>query len=340
MPSAALHPRALCTLALSAISSVALAQAPSPDITVNTNLVVVPTLVLSTNGDITHLLTASDFKLLDNGVTQKVTLQQQEQQPLAIVVLLQTGGAASRQFGYFANLPTMLQYVTGSSTYYVALVTFDSQPEYEWDFTPRITDFAHDLSHPESGNNGAAILDAVDHAITLLSTQPPGRRRIILLISQPQDDGSRTKAEDVIRHLGEQNVTLYSLTFSPEKTWLKDQFTKPRQGEKPYHLSNDQPAVLYTFDVLTPLMEAVNAMRTNAPKEIATLSDGETLSFNNRHDFEQQLSEIANRIPNRYMLTFTPSSKQSGFHTLRVEVPGNPGLTIAARTSYWLTAAP
>jgi hypothetical protein len=54
----------------------------------------------------------------------------------------------------------------------------------------------------------------VNCAIGLLQQQPAGFRPIILLLSQAEDDGSKTHAEAVLRGLAESGTTIYSLTFS------------------------------------------------------------------------------------------------------------------------------
>jgi hypothetical protein len=82
-------------------------KAPST-LTVTSTLVVVPTLVRSPDGNLLHTLSAQDFKLLDNGIEQSISIEESERQPVAIVVLLQIGGAGSRQFASYAKLPTML----------------------------------------------------------------------------------------------------------------------------------------------------------------------------------------------------------------------------------------
>lgn len=68
----------------------------------------------------------------------------------------------------------------------------------------------------------------MDHAIGMLQQQPLTRRRVILLLSQTHDDGSKLPSADVVRRLGENNITVLSATFPPEKDWLKHQFTQPR----------------------------------------------------------------------------------------------------------------
>jgi hypothetical protein len=163
---------------------------------------------------------------------------------------------------------------------------------------------------------------------------------MMLLLSQPQDDGSKAKAEDVVRHLGENNITICSVSFSPEKAWLKDQFTKPRQENKPYQMSPDHPPILHTFSLSAPLAVALKAMRQDAAAEIATLSGGEHARFEDRRSLDQQLAAIANHIPNRYLLSFRPSSDAAGFHAVGVRVVGqSTPLEISAREGYWSAAS-
>lgn len=197
-------------------TSLAPSDAAPPTITSTTTLVLVPTLVQSATGELIPDLRAKDFRLTDNGVEQKVAIEEVERQPLSVVVLMQTGGAAPRQFVNYRNLIPMLEAMMGSSAYKIALVTFDSRPEEIWNFPPRIDGLTDAFTHPEAGDAGAAILDAVNYGIDLLQAQPASSRRILILLSQPQDDGSKAHAADIIRRLGESNTTIYSVTFSPE----------------------------------------------------------------------------------------------------------------------------
>jgi VWFA-related protein len=296
----------------------------------------VPTLVRNAAGDLLLDLTASDFRLADNGVEQKIAAEHMERQPLAVIVLLQTGGSAPRQFPYYRDVGTMLEYMMGASPHKVGLITFDSQPEEIWDFPVRHDGLDDAFAHPVAGDSGAALLDAVSTAIDVLKRQPEGYRRIILLLSQTHDEGSKARPEQIIERLGESNTTIYSVSFSPSKTWLKDQFTKPRHGNPPYTLSPNLPAVTGTFDLGTPLGMALKAVQADTAAGIASLSGGENLSFANKNDLERQLTLLANHIPNRYTLSFRPSSAQPGFHRIEVQVLHQANeATVAARTGYW-----
>ncbi len=325
----------LCLLAPVAVAQTA---APPGTIQSNSTLVVVPTLVQTASGELVTGLRATDFVLTDNGVEQTVTLEEVERQPVAVVVLMQTGGAAARQFQNYRGLTTMLDYLTGNSPHKVALVTFDSRPEEASDFISEVGDLKEDLTHPARGNGGAAILDAVNYGIDLLSQQPAGTRRVLVLLSQPQDDGSKAHAEEIVHRLGETNTIIYSVTFSPEKTWLKDQFTQERHENPLYEFSPGLPPLEHTFHLDQPIRVALREMRTNTAAEIATLSGGESLPFSDKGDLDRQLTVLANHIPSRYTLTFRPTSTEPGFHSIKVQVVHQSiPVNVKARESYWAT---
>jgi VWFA-related protein len=321
------------------LAQVAVAQtAPPGTIQSNSTLVVVPTLVETASGDLVPNLRAADFLLTDNGVVQKVTLEEVERQPVAVVVLMQTGGTAARQFQNYAGLTAMLDVLTGGAPHQVALVTFDSRPEGASDFVADVADLKEDLTHPVAGDSGAAILDAVGYGIGLLERQPASMRRVLLLLSQTHDEGSKARAERIVHLLGETNTVIYSVTFSPEKTWVKDQFTKERHENPPYEFSPGLPPLIHTINLGGPIGVALRAMRTDTAAEVATLSGGESLPFGNKADLDHQLNVLTNHIPSRYTLTFRPSSAEPGFHAIRVRVVDPPvPLTVRARESYWAT---
>jgi hypothetical protein len=89
-----------------------------------------------------------------------VSVEQTANEPLAIGVVVQTGGSAFSQLQNYRKLDTMLEPMLGRSTRKVALVTFDSRPEQVWPFPPMVDALYYFLRHTERGDHGAAILDA------------------------------------------------------------------------------------------------------------------------------------------------------------------------------------
>lgn len=84
------------------------------------------TLVRTKSGELIRNLDAEHFRLADNGQEQNVYLQQVENEPLAVVVLIQTGGAASSEMGNYGKLDSIVESILGTSPNKLALISFDS----------------------------------------------------------------------------------------------------------------------------------------------------------------------------------------------------------------------
>jgi VWFA-related protein len=292
-----------------------------PTIAATSHLVIVPTQVRSANGNPVLNLRTEDFRLTDNGAQQALLAEPLDRQPLAIVVLMQTGGSAPRQFQNYrtfnillnALLTTTPDVKIARAPHKVALVTFDSRLREIWNFPPRIDGLKHAFAHPEGGDSGAAILDALDCGLALVEQQPPIYRRIILLLSQSLDNGSQAEAGKLVRRLAASNTTIYSLSFAHRTGKLR-----PAPGN---------------------LEEATRALLENPAAEAATLSGGESSPLNQEDDLERALSLMASDFANTYLLSFHPSSEQTGLHTLQVRLSGkSPHLGVKARTLYWISS--
>jgi VWFA-related protein len=328
--------RILQAALLTLLATVALAQ---DTLRTTTTLIVVPTLVQTPAKDVVYTLTADDFALTDNGAPQKIKLEPASTQPLSLVVLVQIGGAAPQQFKYYRHLETMLASLlengpdSGHAPNQVAIVNFDSRPEAASPFTSNVSEWTGAINQPYPGNSGAAILDGLAYSLRLLRSQPANNRRAILLISQPTDEGSKTPLKEILRTTAETNTAVYALTFSPEKTAIKQALNDPH-GNPPLNTGNGT-YVAY-FDLTMPLALVLSTMQKNLAANIATLTGGEAAAFDKQHSLDDDLATLSNHIRNRYLLTFEPASPKPGLHKLEVRLPQRPELTISSRTNYWV----
>jgi len=314
------------------LTGVALAQTT---LHTTTTLVVVPTVVQTPGRELVFSLSAGDFTLTDNGVAQKVTLEEEANRPLSLVVLMQTGGAARGQFVNYANLETMLAAMLGKAPNKASIVNFDSRPEAASPFTSDIAEWRDAINHPDEGDSGAAILDSISYGIGLLNQQPRNTRRAILLISQEYDSGSKTSLKDVVRDLGETNTAIYSMTFSAEKTSFKQAFKDPPHLNPPITVNPAAGPIQGYFNLSAPLALALGGMRKNLSAEAARLSGGETSSFDSRNQLEEGIGMLTNHIRNSYLLSFYPTSATPGLHTIKVGLAHHPELVVSARGNYW-----
>jgi len=211
----------LCT-ALAFGQSAAPPTQQSSIITANSTVVLVPAMVTTKKGEPVFTLTAKDFTLTDDGISQPLTLEEDNgDDPLALVVAIQTGGAGARQLAKYGNLPLLIENIVGSVPHEIAIVTFDSLPKLVQDFTPANEPIEGALHNLSPGDTGAAILDTVSFAVDLLKEQPTKYRRAILLISEtldrPTSGGSHIQLDDALREISDTNTAIYSLGFSSIK---------------------------------------------------------------------------------------------------------------------------
>jgi len=332
------YPGFLLLLAASAVGAQQLppAQPPeampapkgeSPSLRVTTTEVLVPTLVERKNGKILYGLKQKDFVLEDNGVPQKIRVQEEmDTAPVALVVAVEEGGMSALEFQKLAKLGPLLDVFLSDPRSRVALVGFDSTQHLIQDFTHSGDTVNAELAHLEPGDGGAAILDTVGYATSLLQDQPKQFRRVLLLISEERDHGSRyTKAVDLIKQIGESDVLVLSVSFSPAAAQFVNDMSQTNDG---FYETN-------AADLLAPLVMALKSMRKNVSKEIAQESGGEYATFITDKRFEARVVNAAKDARNRYLITFSPSNPTPGLHRIKVRTVQDYGARIVARANYW-----
>jgi VWFA-related protein len=283
-----------------------------PTFNAQANVVLVPTLVTDSTGNIVYGLQARDFVIEDDGIEQVAHLDEAaDDAPVSVVIAVQCGRRAWREFSRIQGLAAMLEPVLSRSDTESALVFFDSKLTLARDFTHNAQAVEDDLKNLRAGDNGAAILDAVAYSVRLLNQRPEERQRVLLLISENRDHGSRfAKLDEVVKLIGLANVAIYVLPFSP--------------------------SLSQTLDTERGSLLARSAMKKNVSKAIASMSGGEYQLFASRKGFETRMNSFSNHLQNRYLLSFQPKSPRPGLHQIRVRLKDpERGGKVLFRSNYW-----
>jgi VWFA-related protein len=304
------------------------AHSDQPTLRVTANEVLVPTLVEKHGGGVIYGLKQGDFVLEDNGVAQKIRVQEEmDTAPVSLVVAVEQGGVSVLEFDKLAKLGPLLDLFLSDGRSQAALVGFDAKPHLIHDYTHTSEDLNEALKHLEPGNGGAAILDTVSYAVDLLESQPKEYRRVLLLISEERDHGSKhTKPAQLVQKIGRSDVLVLSVSFSPARAELLHDL-KDNGDDR-------------TMSMVSALVMAVQAFKKNVTKEVAHMSGGEYLTFTGSKGFEQRVVDAAKHARNRYLLTFSPSDPTPGLHTIRVRTAEDYGARIVARANYWVAQEP
>jgi VWFA-related protein len=291
-------------------------------------VVLVPTLVKDPQGGTVYGLNLKDFVVEDDGVEQPIHLDETPQgQPVSLVIAIQKGRRASAEFDRMKGLTAMLGPLFDNGTARVALVEFDTLVKLTRDFTGDESLIDADLENLKAGDNGAAILDAVNYSVDLLKKEPDGRERVLLLISEARDHGSAHKISETVVAIGQSNALMYALAFSPGVSNILD----TAKGNNVSEMHNG-------INFLDLGYRSAQALRKNVPSAVVAMTGGEYELFASKKKFDMKMTSFTNHLHSRYLLSFSPKSPHAGLHQIRVRLKDGGDKTVLARTSYWAEA--
>jgi len=329
-----------------------------PALKARSNLVLVPVFVNTKDGEVAFNLEADDFLLTDNGVPQRLSLEQDtDSQPLALAIVVETGGAGARHLADYGALQGILDALIGGVEHRVAVIGFDRTPHMLVPFTANLGDVSTGLASLSAGDDGAAVLDGVAFAVAQLRGQPQNYRRAILLFGETIDQGSETTLNDALRLISDTNTAIYSFGFSSTRSAVAHEASKvtskepgpahgcfSREGADPQYEGHYSKQVLDCISQLAPplrlatmtFLAARNSLRANTAESLARLTGGEFFHFRNGQDLKAGLFAVSNDIPNYYVLSFRPANPTPGLHALQVATKNHSGFKARFRREYWI----
>jgi len=187
----------------------ALLSAQEPILRVPVRLIVAPTSVTDRSGNFINGLTAADFQLYDNDVPQQIH-EDGDFLPISLAIAIQSNlkkQAVERVRELGPLLGALVVGVGGEA----AIFTFDDNLQVRQDFTPDLGRLTHALRRVEFSPGPIHVVDATLDAMRLLNQRPEGRRRILLLVSAPTDQGSQSTLHDALSDAELSNILIYWL---------------------------------------------------------------------------------------------------------------------------------
>src|SRR5215469_9872279 len=332
-------------------------------LTVRSTLVQVPVLVKTKTGRVVYELTADNFLVTDNGVPQNTTVDADTgSQPLALAIVVETGGAGVQHLGDYEQLDAVLDALIGNVEHRVAVIGFDSAAHLLVPFSPTTVDASRALASLEGGDNGAAILDGIAFAVERLRAQPARYRRAILLLSETVDHDSKTNLDQALRLISDTNTAMYSFSFSSTRAAVSHEASKfntdrlgnekpgpahgcfSREGVDREYDGHYSKQVLDCISQLAPplrlvtmsVLAARTGLRTKTAESIAQLAGGEFFHFRNAKELKADLIVLSNDLPNYYVLSFRPTAPTPGLHALHVDTQSNQPVVVNSRSEYWI----
>ena len=317
---------ALAVIALFALSAAAQDAQPTATLTLSSKLVLVPAQVQTKSGEMIYDLKPEQFRLEDNGIPQKIKLDEDtDSLGLSLVVVIQCSRQAYTQFDNMRGLHELVDDVAGGPNDEVAMVSYGSEIELLTGFTrsaDKMSEAYRNLE-PCDDEKDAVALDAVEYADKLFAKVPATNRHAILLIGETRDHGSKINAAQVVADLNRTNAVVDSVSFNPGKDDLLAMLS---------HVApNPKEAILLV----------VNALRQNVTHTLSRMTGGQYTNFNTQKKFERGVEGLTNKIHNYYLISFQQAANaEPGLHRLKLTVPDYPDARIRSRLTYYAGDAP
>jgi VWFA-related protein len=157
----------------------------------------------------------------------------------------------------------------------------------------------------------------------MLDTRPENYRRIMIVLGESRDRGSKHKLAEAVEVAQRAGTVIYSLTYSA-------------QGEAWTSSSDNAPPMPGDADYIGAIGELARMGKTNDADAFAKATGGRHLSFLKLGSLEAVISRTGEEIHSQYLLSFVPKeSKNMGLHRIEVHVAKFPDAVVRARPGYW-----
>ena len=183
----------------------------------NVQLVTTPVTVFDSGGQFVYDLEQNEFKILDNGVQQRIAQFDSEMRRLSLVIVVETNDATAPFLDSVRPLGSMFSDMVMGPQGEVAVLTYSDHVDLALDFTPNGDKLDTVLRGLQGRGGGMHLDDAVVRALSMLNNRPPEDRKVAIVFSDGFNIGSKMSRSEIVKGAMNSNITIYHLGFSPVK---------------------------------------------------------------------------------------------------------------------------
>jgi len=294
-----------------------------PTIKVPVNLVDVLFTVLNRRNKLVSDLEQKDFRVLDDNIPQDIRyFSKQNDLPLLIGMLLDTSNSIRERLKFEQDAANNFLFsVLRHNKDEAFVMTFDDEPEIVQAFTGDTGALRDKILRTRAGG-GTAVYDAIFEACAKELSHPPRPpgdqpdvvRRVMILISDGEDNLSTHTRAEAIEMAQRTSVVIYTISTSTQWVTLDDP-SKERTGNRKYHLTEGDKVL----------------------QDLADETGGRSFYPYHVDDLDQSFQDIGEELRNQYSLAYNPANHQldGRYHKIKIEIPGEKGYQVRARRGYY-----
>jgi Ca-activated chloride channel family protein len=287
------------------------------------NLVDVLFTVLNHRNKLVPELEKPDFKIYDNNVVQDIRyFSKQSDLPLRIGMLLDTSNSIRDRIKFEEDAANNFLFsVLRHGTDEAFLMTFDDEPQVVQGFTADTGKLRDQILRMRAGG-GTAVYDAIyDACANELShpPRPPGDRpdivrRVMILISDGEDNLSTHTRAEAIEMAQRTNVVIYTISTSIQWVTIEEP-NKEKAGSRKYHLTEGDKIL----------------------QDLADETGGRSFYPYHVDDLDQSFQDIGDELRNQYSIAYNPSNHgfDGRYYKIKIEIPEHKGYQVRARRGYY-----
>ena len=310
-------------------------QPSGAKIKIQTILVNEPVTVRDSNGEMVHNLELKDFRITDNGVEQTITHFELGGDAISLVVLVETSSRIDALLPDLRRCGILLSEGVMGPNAEAAVVGFNDSVDELHDFTSSADAIEKTFARLQDGTSGSKLYDAMALAVEMLNGRPkttaiqPGRRRVMLVLAESDDKGSKAKLGAVLRQAQLENVTIWSVGLSTVHATLLNR-AKMKPSDPGWGDNNLIPVAIWA---VTNIKDQI--FRNGL--QIATTATGGTHFATWRgRSIQGAIDEIGGELHSQYLLMYTPTGTNAeGYHEIKVEVDKT-NLKVRSRPGYFM----
>ena len=300
-----------------------------PTIRVPVRLVSVPTLVFSNDNRLILSLQVRDFRVFDNGRRQNIALDS-TYSSVAVAIAIQTNQDVREYLRFIPKMGSVFEALLVGESGEAAVITYADGVSVLKPFDGG--DLASALHSLTAAGRSARMLDAGWRGLMLLRQRQSSRARFLILIGQPLDSGSETNLKALKDVAETNNVTVFAMTL-PEvgKAFVSDNLSLSAAERGGFKASFNLGKLI---SVLSHSTES--AAGTDPFSELTVATGGAQFHIRKQNEPEQAIAAIGIDARSAYQLSYSPSSNEIGYHSVKVEV-NVPDAKVLSRPGYWRT---
>ena len=290
------------------------------------NLVDVLFTVLNRRNKLVPDLQKEDFQIFDEKFPQEIRyFSKQTDLPLRIGMLVDTSNSIRDRIKFEQDASiNFLFSVLRRGRDEAFVMTFDDEPQVVQAFTSDAGLLRDQIMQTRAGG-GTAIYDAIyDACQNQLShpPRPPGDqpdvvRRVMILISDGDDNLSTRTRSEAIEMAQRTSVVIYTISTSTQ--WIQLSQTDPdKLANRKTHLTEGDKIL----------------------QELADDTGGRAFFPYHVDDLDQSFQDIGDELRNQYSIAYIPTNYilDGRYHRIRIEVPDHKGYQVRARRGYFAKA--